>query len=100
VSTRLIFKRRLIVLTLRCPAGTVGRCAGVTKLSARRVVLGRSGFSIPAGHRTNVKVRVSRAGRRLLARARRVTGKDANVARNGAGQSKATVARVTIRRLR
>jgi hypothetical protein len=85
----------------------VGRCSGRTKLTARRratssrsattVTLGRATFSIAAATRGKVRVRVSRAGRRLLGRARRLKGKDTNAARNGAGQSKTTVAAVTIR---
>jgi hypothetical protein len=46
-----------------------------------------------------IRVRVSRAGRRLLHGARPLRGKDTNAARNGAGQSKTTAAAVTIRPL-
>jgi hypothetical protein len=108
VSTRLTTSGRFITLRLSCPAGTVGRCSGRTKLTAPRrrtssraattVVLGRAPFSIGAGRQARVRVRVSRAGRRLLSTRRRVRGKDANTARDGMGQSKGTVAAVTIRR--
>jgi hypothetical protein len=110
VSTRVGFARGLIALTLRCPAATVGRCSGKTKLTARRratsssiattVILGRATFAIAAGEQGKVKVRVSRAGRRLLNYVPRLRGKDINAARDGAGQSKTTVATVTIRRRR
>jgi hypothetical protein len=108
VSTRLTTSGRFITLRLSCPAGTVGRCSGRTKLTARRrrtsshaattVLLGRAPFSIGAGRQARVRVRVSRAGRRLLSTRQRVRGKDANTARDGMGQSKGTVAAVTIRR--
>ena len=107
VSTRLSFGGRFIALKLSCPAGTVGRCSGRTKLSARRratsraastVVLGRAPFSIAAGKQAKVRVRVSRTGRRLLSRVRRLRGKDINAARDGAGRSNTSVATVTIRR--
>jgi hypothetical protein len=60
--------------------------------------LGQAPFSIAAGGEARVKVRVSRAGRRLLGRVRRLRGKDTNTARDRAGQSKTTVAAATIRR--
>jgi hypothetical protein len=36
VSTRLTYARRSITVRLRCPRGTVGRCSGRAKLTARR----------------------------------------------------------------
>ena len=108
VSSRLAFARGRITVTLRCPAGTVGRCTGRTRLAARHrrpgssaastVILGRAPFSIAPGQRGKVKVRVSRAGRRLLGGAHPLRAKDTNAARNGAGQSKTRVTAVTIRR--
>jgi hypothetical protein len=107
MSTRLSFGGKFVTLKLSCPAGTVGRCSGRTKLTAKRragagaarsVTLGRAPFSIAAGRRARVKLRVSRSGRRLLGRARRLRAKDTNAARDGAGHSKTTVAAVTIRR--
>ena len=60
--------------------------------------LGRARFSIAAGTRATVKVRVSRAGRRLFARTSRLSGRAATAAQSAAGESKTTVAAVTIRR--
>jgi hypothetical protein len=102
VSTRLTFAGRFVTVKLSCPTGTVGRCAGTTKLTARRpktstVTVGRARFSIAAGQQVEVEVRVSRAGRRLLSRVRRLPGKDTNAARDAAGQTKTTVAAVRIR---
>jgi len=108
VSTRLSFARRFITLKLTCPAGTVGRCSGRTKLTARPrrtsspagspVTLGRATFSIAGGQRARVRVGVSRAGRRRLSGVRWLRAGATNVARSGAGESKTTVAAVTIRR--
>jgi hypothetical protein len=107
VSTRLTFGGRFITLKLSCPAATVGRCSGRSKLTARRrassgaarsVTLGRASFSIAPGTRGKVRVRVARSGRRLLSGVRRLRGRDINAARDAAGQSKTTVAAVTIRR--
>jgi hypothetical protein len=103
VSRRLTYARRSITMRLRCPAGTVGRCSGRTKLtarrrtSARRVSVGRARFSIAAGKRASVRVRVPRAGRRLLGSTRRLRGRAVNAARDDAGRSKTTRAAVTIR---
>ncbi len=108
VSTRLTLAGRFITVKLSCPAATAGRCTGRTKLTTRRrrtgsrsaatVTLGRAGFSIAAGKQARVKVRVSRAGRRLFAATRRLRGRAANAAQSGAGESKTTVAAVTIRK--
>lgn len=107
LSTRLSYGGRFITLKLSCPSATADRCSGRTKLAARRrtssggmraVFLGRAPFSIAAGTQAKVRVRVSRAGRRLLGRVRRLRGKDTSAARDGAGQSQTTVAAVTIRR--
>ena len=108
VSTKLSVAGRFVTLKLRCPAATVGSCSGKTKLSARRgrvgsrpavtVALGRAGFSIAPGRQAKLRLRVSRPGRRLLARTPRLRGKATSAARDAAGQSKTTAAKVTIRR--
>jgi len=100
VSTKLRFSRRFVTVTLRCPAGTIGGCSGRTKLTARRVRLGRAAFSIAPGAQAKVKVRVTRAGRRMLGRVSKLAAKDTNAAQDRAGHSKTSAARVTIRRSR
>jgi len=107
VSTRLIMAARFITLKLSCPTGTMGRCSGRTTLSTRvrrsrsgaahQVRLGGAAFSIEAGKQARVRVHVSRAGRQLLKRTRRLRGRATNAARNGAGESNTAVAAVTIR---
>ena len=104
VSPRLALTRRFIVLKLSCPAGTAGGCSGLTRLSARRrtgtrrVALGKARFSIAAGDRSRVRVRVTRPGLRRLHHVRRLRARDTNLAHDGAGVSKTTVANVTVRR--
>ena len=95
-SKRLRFGGRFVALTLRCPTGTVGGCAGRTELRARRRPLGQARFSSAAGTRDTVLIRVSPAGRRLLAAARRLSARSATVTRDGAGHSVKTAAAVTI----
>ena len=104
VSRRLTYARRFIAVQLSCPAGTVGRCSGNTKLTARRrtssrrVTLGRARFSIAADRRAMVRVRVSRIGQMLLRGVPRLRGSAVNAAGDGTGRSKTTVTAVTIRR--
>ena len=62
-----------------------------------RITLGRATFSIAAGKQATVRVRVSRAGRRLLSGMRWPRGMATNAARDDAGHSKTTKAAVTIR---
>jgi hypothetical protein len=106
VSRATTLSGKAITLKLNCPVGTAGGCSGVTKLSARRrtgtrrVALGKARFSIAAGGRAKVRMRISRAGLRRLRGTRRLRAKDTNVAHDGAGVSKTTVANVTVRRHR
>ena len=104
VSTRLALSGKFITLKLSCPAGTAGGCSGQTKLSARRrtgtrrVALGKARFTMAAGARAKVRLRLSRAGLHRLAGVRRLRARDAIAAHDGAGVSKTTVANVTVRR--
>jgi hypothetical protein len=110
VSSRLTVARGSIIVMLSCPADAAGRCSGRTELTTRRrraaartsstVLLGQSRFSVGAGQRATVRVRLAREGRRLLRRVGRLSGRDTNTARDGDGDgvAKSTVARVTIRR--
>ena len=93
-SAKLVMRGGLVRLTLTCPV----HCTGTTTLVARRVVLGHARFSIAAGGRATVRLRVSAAGRRLLALTRRLAATATSVAHDDAGAAKATTARVTIRR--
>jgi hypothetical protein len=98
ISRKLSYRHKAIALKLACPAGTAGRCEGRAKLRARHVRLGRTRFSIAPGQQGKVKLRVSRAGRRLLYRVHRLRGKETTAAHDGAGHAHTTVAKVRIRR--
>ena len=98
VSTRLALSGKFITLKLSCPAATVGGCSGRTRLAAKRLTLGKARFSIAAGDRARVRVRVSRAGLRRLHRVRRLRARDVSAAHDGSGASRTSVTRVTIRR--
>jgi hypothetical protein len=104
-SGRLTYERGTIAVTLRCPAGTTGRCTGRTRLTARprrtstrRVTLGRANFSVAPGRRGRIAVRVTRAGRHMLRRVPRLRARAVTAARDGAGQARTTRTAVTIRR--
>ena len=105
-SPKLTYAGGAITVRLRCPAGTSGRCSGQTTLTARRrtsprrVSLGRAAFSIAPGSSARVKVRVTRAGRRLFRRASRLRGGAVDFTRDDAGRSKTTKTAVTIGRRR
>jgi hypothetical protein len=106
VSRTLSLSGRFITAKLSCPAGTAGGCSGLTKLSARgrtgtrRVALGKARFTMAAGSRAKIRMRVSRAGLKRLQGVRRLRARDTNAAHDGTGVSKTTVANVTVRRLR
>jgi hypothetical protein len=101
VSTWLRPGGRFVTLRLRCPAATVGRCSGHTRLGARRhavaVNLGKAGFSSAPGRQTSVRLRVTAAGRRLLATVRRLGVTATTAAHDEAGRSRTTVVAITIR---
>jgi hypothetical protein len=100
-STRLSLRSGAIPVTLRCPDGTAGGCAGRTTLTTRRGVrLGCARFSIAAGRGERVRISASRAGRRLLHRRRLVRADQTITTRDATGRSTTTVTAVTIRRAR
>src|SRR5262249_45966674 len=106
-SRTLTLSGRSVKVTLRCPAGTNGRCAGQLTLTAhgartalRRayaVRLGRASLAIAAGRQVTIRVPVSRAGLAMLKNARRLGGDAAISASDGAGRSKTTAAALTIK---
>ena len=98
VSRRLTSGRRAVTVRLWCRPGAVARCSGRTRLAARRTTLARSRFSIAAGARARVNLRLTRAGRRLLARNVRLRAKTVSAASDAAGRSTTTRVAVTIRR--
>jgi hypothetical protein len=96
-----------------CPVTAAEACRGTIRLVARsgarraaasrRVVIARGRFSVRAGHSQVVKVRLTRAGRRLLRKRRQLTA-TAVVARRGGpnigGSSEKTTVKVRRKRRR
>ena len=102
-------RRGVASIGLTCPAGLPSACQGTVTITApaprrrRRArgsaqrkpqVIGRAPFSIATGTSQDVKVRLSRNGRRRVLRERRVRCKVSTVV---AGAGAATVQRVTLR---
>jgi hypothetical protein len=100
VSSRLHSGGRFVTLTLRCPAGAVGRCAGRTRLSARRKAVvagvGKARFASAPGRQTRIRIRMSSAGRRLFGAVRRLGATATTASHDAAGRSRTTVTAVTI----
>jgi hypothetical protein len=60
-------------IAVACPAGTPVPCAGTLKLQIGRKVAGRRRFTIAAGRRATLRVRLNRAARAKLSGRRTVT---------------------------
>jgi hypothetical protein len=104
-SVRSTGRGRFVLVSLGCPAGTRDGCTGRLAVALRRagrrpLVLGRAAFAVAAGGRAVVRVRVSRGGRRALARPRRPRLAVTAEARDGAGSSRSTRAVVSLHRAR
>jgi hypothetical protein len=93
-------------IRVSCPAGIPGNCTGTLVLkSAKRVSaskrkilsLGRAKFSIQPGQKKKVTVRISKAGRRYLARKGKLKATARATSKDGAGVSKKTRGKVTLK---
>jgi hypothetical protein len=93
-------------ISVRCPGGIPGNCTGSLVLkSAKRVSaakkkilsLGRAKFSIQPGQKKKVTVRISKAGRRYLARKGKLKATARATSKDGAGTSKKTRGKVTLK---
>ncbi|HZI90862.1 MAG TPA: hypothetical protein VFD31_04435 [Thermoleophilaceae bacterium] len=81
---------------LRCPAGTNGPCKGRLTLRDRGTTIGRASFTLRRGRTRTVKVKLSRAARRKLARGGRLSARARVAAEDAVGQSRTTSRRVTL----
>jgi hypothetical protein len=63
--------RGRISLTLACPRGTSGPCKGTVMITTGRKRLGQASFTIAAGHRTTVRLKLTARARSLLRKAGR-----------------------------
>jgi hypothetical protein len=104
-----------IALNLSCPGGTAGgTCASVASLygatgklpvkasrrTRRAKLLGRARLSTPAGQSVTRRLRLSRKGRKALRKGRATRARMVLSTRDGAGNSKTSVYRVTVRAVR
>lgn len=83
-------------MRLRCPAGTNGRCSGRLTLKHRRKKIGRASLRLSPGRTKTVKVKLSRAARRKLARKGLLRAGARVVAEDAIGQNKTTSRRVSL----
>lgn len=83
-------------MRLRCPAGTNGSCRGRLALKHRRKTVGRASLRLSPGRTRTVKVKLSRAARRKLARKGRLLARARVAAEDAIGQNKTTSRRVTL----
>jgi hypothetical protein len=81
-----------------CPATAQGTCAGTLVLRYKAVKVGAKSFKIPAGRSATVAVRITKAGRKLLARKRTLRTKATAVARDSRRKPETTTAKLTLKR--
>jgi hypothetical protein len=85
-------------LRLRCPSGTNGFCRGRVTLAARRgrTKFGHASFKIASSKTKTVRVKLSRAARRLLRRHGRLRVRARGSVKDAAGKSKPLSSRLTL----
>jgi hypothetical protein len=83
---------------LRCPAGTDGSCRGRLTLTATTgaVTLGHASYTIDAASGATVRVKLTAAARQRLRHHHQLACRGRAVARDAAGTSKTTGARITL----
>lgn len=89
-------RRGIVSVRLRCPAGEAAGCSGRLWLRRRRATLGTAAFRVPANRTAAVRVRLSRAARRLLARRNRIRVTARVRAVDQAGNARIATARITV----
>jgi hypothetical protein len=93
-------RRGRALVSLSCPAGTSGNCAGHIVLTSgrRHVRVGRAGFALASGGRGVFKVKLSITARTALARRSRLTVRASVVATDAAGHQRTITSQLTLRR--
>jgi hypothetical protein len=98
LRTRSVVVRNGIVrVTVECPVGEPGPCTGRLVLLAGGKTLGAKAFSIRGGRSATVSVRLSAAAKRRLRRRNRLAATARAIARDVAGNTRTTEARLNIR---
>lgn len=64
--------RKRLVLTARCPAANVSGCAGSLTVVARGKVVARGSYRVAAGRSASVGLRITKPGKALLRKTRKV----------------------------
>jgi invasion protein IalB len=64
-------KKNVAAVRVVCPAG--GQCAGTLALASGKVKVGSARYSVAAGQRATVRIKLSRTARKLIARKRKLT---------------------------
>jgi hypothetical protein len=79
-------KKNVAAVKVSCPAAATGGCNGTLALTSGKVKVGSAGYSLAAGKRAVVKVKLSSAARKLIARKRKL-----NATATAAAQSTAKI---------
>jgi CSLREA domain-containing protein len=105
-------RKRFVTLNVSCPGGTAGGActtgaalyaakgklpAGAAKRSRRAKLLGRAQFSVLAGQSVTRRVRLNSRGRKAVKKRRGARMRLSLSTRDGAGNKKASLYRVTVR---
>ncbi len=90
-------KKRKAKVAVGCPAGTPTSCVGSIMLTFGRKTAGSTGFSIPAGAVTFLKVKVSKKTRRKVRKKRKLATTATASAIDGAGTRATVTARVKLK---
>jgi hypothetical protein len=96
--TARVDRRGRALVMVRCPAGAVRSCSGILTLKGlhRHGRLGRAAFTVSPGSNATVKVRLSLAARRRLARSGRLAARAVAVVHDDAGRTKVVSAQITL----
>lgn len=95
-------KKGVVRIKLACPTGTDGGCRGPVTLergtqTASIRVLGKRSFSVKAGGRTTLKLKLSKKSRKFVLKKRRIKATLRILARDRLGRSRTTLKAVSVR---
>jgi hypothetical protein len=93
-------KRGVATVKVGCPAAAKDACSGKLTLKASRRAIGSKSFKIAPGKTAKVNVRITRAGKKLLAKRRKLKAAATAVARDARGTAVKTPAKLTLKSVR
>jgi methylglyoxal synthase len=91
-------KGRLAKVKVSCPAAAQGLCRGTLTVTYKKVKVGAKSFAMPTGKSATVTVRITKAGRKLLAKKRVLRASATAVARDDRGARVTTGAKLALKR--